>query len=72
MAAPACRQGYSRKNQASAGSAPTISAQIMADAFAGAGRSAGLNTASPRRILRRVTAHVPEVCADLRRQRCSP
>jgi hypothetical protein len=44
----------------------------MAEAFKGAGRSAGLNTASPRRILRRDTAQVPDVCADLRRHRCSP
>src|ERR1700742_3374990 len=48
------------------------STEIIADALAGAGRSAGRNTASPRRMARLDTMQVPEELADRRRQRCSP
>jgi len=66
------RNPEKRKRQTSSARAHNTSAEIIADALEGAGRSAGLKTASPRRIFRRDTAQVPEVCADRRRHRCSP
>jgi len=53
-------------------SASTSAAEIIAAAFAGAGRSAGRNTSSPRWITWRDSAQVPVRCAKRRRQRCSP
>ena len=42
---------------------PNASTEIIADAFTGAGRSAGQKTASPRRIARRDTTHTPDALA---------